>query len=355
MKYSILVSAILIGTLIVASLGCLPSQSASPAPSPPPPVSGYPTLSRIAPLSENKTGWTIFTADNGLADNCTMSVIQDKQGVLWVASFGKGITVFDGLHWVKYNDFPQDANIFISTRDTQDNLWFSTDSGVYEYTGKEWRNFTPDNTNDGLHGLPVIAMFADNQGNMWFATKVGGAVIPRFSGPIRYDGTVWTTFHLLGEETGPHVEAIFQDRENNIWVGTSLGVFRYDGTAWQHFTKIDGLADNHVHAIAQDDQGNMWFGTSYGASHYDGESWHTFTLKYGFIDDTINCMLKDNKGNIWFGSYATDRIFCFDGTNMQSFNPWPSRVYYHVRSIFQDDEGNIWFSTTIGLVRYIPD
>jgi ligand-binding sensor domain-containing protein len=360
MKYSILVSAILIGTLLAASSSCImpsstnPSPLISPTPSPPP-VNSQP-FSRIAPLSENKTGWTIFSTDNGLSENCTTSVIQDKQGVLWVTSFGKGITRFDGLHWEKYSDFPRDVNIYASAQDTRDNLWFGTDSGVYEYTGKEWRNFTPDNTNSGLPGFSVLPIFADNQGNMWCATEVGrGRLPPLFYGPIRYDGTIWTTFNLNSEGWGPQVETIFQDGENNIWVGTNWGVFRYDGTDWQHFTTENGLADNYVHAIAQDDQGNIWFGTSEGASRYDGKNWRTFTLKYGFIDDEIDCMLKDNKGNMWFGSYATDRIFRFDGTNMQSFNPWPSRVYYHVRSIFQDDEGNIWFSTTIGLVRYTPD
>jgi ligand-binding sensor domain-containing protein len=368
MKYSIFISAILIGTLIIASLGCLvppstnPSPSVSPAPNPPP-INSQP-FSRIAPLSENKTGWTTFTADNGLADNCTTSVIQDKQGVLWVTSCGKGITRFDGLHWEKYTDFPQDASdnssaqimILNSARDRQGNLWFGTESGAYEYTEKEWRNFTPDNTNGELPGPIVTAMLADNQGNMWFATELGlGRLGMRFYGVTRYDGTVWTTFHLLGEETGPQVEAIFQDGENNIWVGTNWGVFRYDGTDWRHFTTEDGLADNYVHAIAQDDQGNMWFGTSGGTSRYDGKNWRTFTMKDGIIGDQIISMLKDNKGNMWFGAYCSYGVSRFDGTHWQNYNPCPNRGTYHVISIFQDDEGNIWFSTVNGLARYTPD
>jgi ligand-binding sensor domain-containing protein len=361
MKCSIFVSAILIGTLITAGFGCLVPSSMTPSPQPP--VSSYPTLSRIAPLSENKPGWTTFTTDNGLADNWTTSVIQDRQGVLWVSS-SKGITRFDGLHWVKYTDFPQDASdnssaqimILKSAQDKQGNLWFGTDSGAYEYTGKEWRNFTPDNTDGGLPGPIVTAILVDNQDNIWFGTEVGlGRVGMRYYGVTRYSGTVWTTFPLSNGSMSPYVEAIFQDRENNIWVGTIWGVFRYYWTDWQKFNMEDGLTDNYVHVIAQDDQGKMWFGTDNGTSCYDEENWRTFTIGNGLIGRKIQCILKDNKGNLWFGAYATNRLFSFDGTNWQNFNPWPNRGYYNVRSIFQDDEGNIWFSTTEGLVRYTPD
>jgi ligand-binding sensor domain-containing protein len=364
MKCSIFVSAILIGTLILAGFGCLVSPFV--APSPQPPVSSYPTLSRISPLSENKTGWTTFTTENGLSENCTTSVIQDKQGVLWVASFDKGITRFDGLDWVKYTDFPQDVKIYASTRDKQGNLWFGTDSGAYEYTGKEWRNFTIVDTKSYCDNI-VHEILADNQGNMWFnAEDDCGHLGPGFYGVTRYNGNVWTTF-LQSGGMGTQVTALFQDRENNIWVGTNRGVFRYNGTDWQNFTTKDGLAGYSVIAIAQDAQDNMWFGTqAQGTIRYDGKNWRTFSVRDGLIGSQMQCMLKDNKGNMWFGAYAAydgtgNGVSCFDGTHWQNFNPWPNLNWwpnfgrYNVISIFQDDEGNIWFSTTEGLVRYTPD
>jgi ligand-binding sensor domain-containing protein len=303
------------------------------------------------------TGWSTFTTDNGLASNVVTSVIQDKQGVIWIGST-EGLTRFDGENFDIYTGAMCNTHIICTARDKQDNLWFGTASdAAYKYTGEEWQNIIP--VISGLRpNVTIQDIFVDKQGDIWFAVtgNQGKRTAPIDHGVIRYDGNDWTNF--LGRTL---VTTIFQDNQGNLWFGSNVGVIRYDGAEWQTFTKEDGLADNYVVAICQDTQGNMWFGTwADGISRYDGEDWRTFTPQDGLVSDAIHCMLKDSQGNLWFGSYSIHGhygISRFDGTQWQNFDPWQSegdKYHYNVISIFEDNEGNIWFATSFGLVRYNP-
>jgi len=314
-----------------------------------------PSSNPSSEVTSPSTGWTTFTTEDGLADNIVTSVIQDKQGILWVGST-EGLTRYDGSRFEIYTDSLVDTHIICTARDSQGNLWFGTSrEGAYEYTGTGWQHFNPGNTGNGLPGVQINAILVDNQDNIWFATtgNVGQRTAPIDYGVTRYDGSDWKTF--LGRT---RVTTIFQDNQGNLWFGTNDGVTCYDGAYWETFTTEDGPADNYVVAITQDTQGNMWFGTwNDGTSRYDGKEWRTFYSEDGLMSDAIHCMLKDSRGNLWFGSYCINGYYGisrFDGAQWQHFDPWPETNTYNVLSIFEDNEGNIWFATSIGLVRYSP-
>jgi ligand-binding sensor domain-containing protein len=300
--------------------------------------------------------WTNFAIDNEPPGSVATTVTQDDQGIIWVGSLD-GLIRFDGNSWEIYASVMQNMHILCAARDGQGNLWFGTDRhGVFEYTGTEWRSFTPDSTGGGLPGTAIGDIFVDNQDNPWFATvgNIGQRTAPIDYGVTRYDGTSWTSFL-----DSTDVETIFQDSDGNMWFGTNVGVIRYDGSQWQTFTREYGLADDYVVAICRDNQGNMWFGTwDDGVSRYDGKNWRTFTPGDGLVSDAMHCMLKDNQGNLWFGSYSIDGYYGisrFDGTQWRNFDPWQGRSNYSVSSIFEDDEGDLWFATSFRVVRYNPE
>lgn len=318
-----------------------------------------PTSTSSTQLPGSTPTWTTFTTADGLASNRVASITQDEQGILWVAST-QALTRFDGRHWESCTGPLGNTDVTCATRDKQGNLWCGThDRGAFKYTGEEWQNFNPDNTDNGLPGIDIKDILVDSQDNVWFATtgNIGQRTAPIDYGVTRYDGTDWTSFL---DRT--HVTTIFQDDKGNLWFGTNVGVTRYDRSEWQTFTTEDGLADDYVVAITEDSQGNIWFGTwSNGVSRYDGKNWRTFTREDGLVSNAIHCMLKDSQGNLWFGSYSIHGYYGlsrFDGTQWHNFDPWQSeddKYHYSVLSIFEDNEGNLWFATTFGLVRYIPD
>ena len=59
--------------------------------------------------------------------------------------------------------------------DSSGNMWFGIDEGVVRYDGINWTTYRPE---DGLHGAPVITLYADRDSDVFAGTAQG---ISRFT------------------------------------------------------------------------------------------------------------------------------------------------------------------------------
>ena len=173
------------------------------------------------------------------------------------------------------------------------------------------------------------------------------------------------------EQVSQYIRRIFQDRDGNMWFGTtSDGAVRYDasatlGTSGQtltYFNSTSGLGSDWVSSIAQDAQGHIWFGTRDGIARYDGQQFTRFTTKDGLADDHVHCLLIDRKGWLW--AATEEGVSCFDpsaplrtsGKKLSAF-PIPaadlSKFPYQegpkrINWMIEDKAGNIWFASNGG-------
>ena len=69
-----------------------------------------------------------------------------------------------------------------------------------------------------------------------------------------------------------YVHCIMQDKNENLWFGTSMGLSKYDGNIFTNYNHAGGLADNSVNSLLQDKAGNLWIGTNEGISKYNRDS-----------------------------------------------------------------------------------
>ncbi|MBL0044539.1 MAG: hypothetical protein IPP33_09130 [Flavobacteriales bacterium] len=186
------------------------------------------------------------------------------------------------------------------------------------------------------------------------------------------------------EQISQYIRRIFQDRDGNMWFGTtSDGVARYDpsaslrteGKSLAYFTPQEGFSGNWVGGISQDEHGDPWFATGGGVSRYDpsatlsagGTKFTRYTTKDGLASDQVYCLLVDKSGGLWFGT--EEGVSRFDPsaslrTGSKTFTSFPipasdlSKFPYYkypkqINSMIQDKAGNIWFATNGGGVyRY---
>ena len=328
--------------------------------------------------------WTTFTTKDGLADNAVTAIIQDREGNLWLGTWGGGVSRYDGQTWTTFTakDGLADNAVTAIIQDREGNLWLGIwGGGVSRYDGQTWTTFT---TKDGLADNDVMSLLKDREGNLWIGTYGGGVscyddrtfttftiedglvdnfVIPVFqdragdlwigtnvSGISRYDGKTWTTFTTDDGLAGNSVRSIFQDREDNLWFGTDEGVSRYDGRTWVSFAPEDGMSGTSVYSIVQDRTGILWFSTFNGVSRYNGQTWATFTTENGLAHNTVLSMLQDREGHFWFGT--TRGVSRYDGRTWTTFTTKDGLVHNTVLSMLQDREGHFWFGTLGGVSRY---
>src|SRR5579864_2057047 len=86
------------------------------------------------------------------------------------------------------------------------------------------------------------------------------------------------TYKFYGQEEGLQnlaVQAILQDREGFLWVGTQNGLFRYDGSRFKAFTKNDGLPEARIESLHEAADGTLWVGTEGGLARLHGGRFET--------------------------------------------------------------------------------
>ncbi|MFT7669468.1 MAG: ligand-binding sensor domain-containing protein [Planctomycetota bacterium] len=292
---------------------------------------------------------------------------EDSEGNLWFRTTVKGLIRYDGTEFVTFTTADGLASNMIRgvLEDGDGLLWIATGGGLCTYDGESFTTLTDYGdltvtygfTKEGNH-RDVWEVIMDRHGKVWIATM---------DGVFRYDGTSFSPFPLPVSgakgsfEFGPKmVYFIYEDKEGVLWFATDgAGAVSYDGTSMVVYTaKDNGLCSDRVCNILQDGQGNYWFGTSDGGvSRYDGESFTTFLRNNTFSESMgwgrVMGLLEDSAGDMWFGVAGIGRgAYRYDGERFQFYSKKDGLGGGHIASIREDRSGNLWFGCTGGVYRY---
>src|SRR4029077_8974288 len=138
-------------------------------------------------------------------------------------------------------------------------------------------------------------------------------------------------------------EALFQDREGNIWVATWEGLDRFRDFAVATFSKKQGLSDPIVGSVLADRDGSVWIATYAGLDRWNNGQITT----YGKLDGLApKSLYKDSRGRIWV---STLREFGYLQKNR--LVPIPGIPGFDVQGIAEDTEGNLWITNPKALFR----
>lgn len=272
-----------------------------------------------------------FGASDGLAGSGVTDIIRDDNGDLLIATWGGGVSRYDGRSWqtLTTRDGLADDRVNALAQTGAGDIWFGTYAGLSRYDGVRWRSFS---TEDGLPDDNAMALAVDAGDNVWVGTAKGLS---------HYDVTSGELLPLPIDELQPLVSAIHADNLDRIWVGTTdSGLYRYDDTGWHKITAAGALAQHRVEAIYQDRQGDVWVGARGGLNRYDGRSWHTYTTADGLPEDIILALAEDATGYLLAGT--TDGLSRFDGQAWQPVAPVDGPATEDIQAIFVDQDGTLW-------------
>ena len=203
-----------------------------------------------------------------------------------------------------------------------------------------WRTYGPT---DGIASGIVESVLQDSDGYLWIGVWGGGL--------CRYDGQKVKIFTTADGLPDNGVTVIYQDRMENIWIGTGGGLCRYDGHEFTIYTSDDGMVESEVISFYQDRVGNLWAGTeSGGLVRYDGREFTLFSIEDGLPGKKIMAFAEDEGGDLWVG---TDGGLCrYDGRGFTTFTMEDGLPHSWVNAICRNQEGGLWIGTEGGLSRY---
>jgi len=198
---------------------------------------------------------------------------------------------------------------------------------------------------DGLPASGIYAICQDKQGNLWMGTT---------NGLCRFDGKYFTTWSTEDGLPSNWVNAVVADRLGNVWVGTNEGVLRIDGKTFTHFTTQDGLSGNNILTIIEDQKGRLWFGTQDNEmSCYENNRFVRFGQEEGIYGDRVQKLYEDGKGQIWAGTGRRGVSF-FSNSNTHTFSMPDGLLHDRVFAICEDRRGRIFIGTGNGVNLYVP-
>jgi diguanylate cyclase (GGDEF)-like protein len=354
----------------------------------------------------------------GADSRAILSILQDKQGFVWIGTIEGGLFRHDGHKQVRYLNDPSDPHSLPGGRvtslyeDEAGRLWVGTDEGmarfdpatnaftryapanvpanarivrriVSDYRGGMWvgtwgglHHFDPrkgafvsylhdDAKPDSLTYNDINAVAVDNKGGVWAATWPGG---------IDYLAPGATGFQhfRVDDEARPNpkandVRALYFDSAATLWIGSADGLVTWkSGQPWEARQALPVLA-KRVTDIDEDRAGDLWISTrTSGLLRWDREQRQFQSYRHRAEDthslnsDAINTTMRDRSGTMWVGS-LTDGVsranlgnHGFERFVPRDIDPDFVKSSNFVRSVAAAADNRLWLALDDGLALFDP-
>jgi signal transduction histidine kinase/streptogramin lyase len=278
---------------------------------------------------------------------------EDARGDLWVSLFNNGIYRIDRksviadafadnlLEPVLLADKIPKISIGYLRPDQQGGMWVGTNQGVLRLAPQTIRVFSKA---DGLPEENVYPVYEDSSGGIWAGIWENSLV--------KFEKGSFKTFLRTPETYYP--TSLFEDRNGRFWIGTLSELYYLDQGRLVKLTEAAGFSPRtEFSVISQDRNNNLWFGTSRGLSRYSGTQATVFTKKDGLPDDYIIALLQAAEGKIWVGTRAG--LALIENGKISAFTTADGLASNYIRSLYEDSDRVLWIGSYDGGLTRLKD
>lgn len=324
----------------------------------------------------SRDGFTTFREADGLSVTRINSIIEDDAGELCVLGgvFRKGskpLNVFDGNRFSAH-DFalPEGVETTWGWYQTvlQDHLgdwWINTGKGAYRFA-KARNSSLPGthpiaifSTKEGMPTNEIFRQHEDARGDVWFGTLGDGK--PTLARWSRSDEKLHSYTPQVDGVPAAAPTAFMDDAAGNLWIGFYDGTLvRYRDGRFTLFGTEHGIPRGLIRGLYLDRKQRLWIATTRGgvARVDDSAAEHprfaVLTTAEGLASDQVTCVTEDNWGRIYIGTGGGVDRLDVETGRIKHYSMADGLPDNFINVSFRDRQGRLWFGTLRGLARLVP-
>lgn len=272
------------------------------------------------------------------------SLFSDKPGSVWVGNF-EGIDHWRQGQTIETYRFKApltkvvSANAYVGAiaADEDGGLWAGIigagpGRGLLRFADGAWKSFdTPDVTGSKL---PVRHLLAVG-GALWIGTYGSGLYRLRAS---RLDH-----FGTAEGLSGDAINALFNDREGNLWTLTDSGVDVFRDLSILSLTTREGLSDDSAAAVEIAPDAAVWIGTRYALNIMRDQQISILRRGHGTPANSATVLYRDSRDTMWMTD-EVGHLFRYRDGQFTVVSTESGGVDYYIWGVTEDKGGEVWLS-----------
>lgn len=279
-----------------------------------------------------------FNTGNGLSDNTSDNILEDREGNIWVGS-NKGLDRFRHSHLVPVKLPPTYRGLTLLAGAGGD-VWAASASQnpLLRISGEQIIKQSVPLLAASVYDDPEGIVWWGSQGGIWRQKKDRFDFFPQPKG-TKFDW-FWEIFPA--------------DEQSGLWarLGDSDLVHFKDGV-WTNRVKPEGFPPSLPSATFKDSSGRIWLGYKDGTvCLMDGSEVRTFSRADGLDIGRIK-VIRGRGPHFWFGGELGLAVFA--NGRFKTVMPARSEPFASISGIVETSDGALWFNEISGIVYISPE
>ncbi|MBI4325134.1 MAG: hypothetical protein HY674_07700, partial [Chloroflexi bacterium] len=287
-------------------------------------------------IHQTAGGWHSVQPRGPLAKCVVTGLFEDRQGAVWVGTIGEGLhqVLTQPVSTVLLPPDKPDTAVTALYAAQDGAIWMGTGAkGIYRWKPQSLAHF---GVADGLPSESILSIREDVRTNLWVGTFAGLARLRE------------SRFVPVAALNAP-VQALFNDRSGDLWVGSQGGLWRLEGgTNWSALrSPSDRYLD--IRCLTEDRAGRLWiaaFGS--GLWRVEGDRMVPAEFQSRLHRTDVRSVLGDADGVLWIGTLYGG-LYRWDGAQLQHYSRADGLPDDSIISITPDDDGHLWMSSNNGI------
>lgn len=318
---------------------------------------------------------------NSLQASSVTGIAKEKSGNLWISMEGGGVDIYNPFNNTFRHANSQNEKHYKNLNsddlqtvciDSDENVWLGSWSGGIYYLKKgtnTFVNYNSSNTSEGLSSNRILSITEDAKGIIWIGTFLKGLHY--------YDPKLEVFKHCNSHPfksqglTSSDVRVILASSNNNLWVGTTAGLFMVNKNQDNSFTVTsmlepmsaklkNHLSTHQILSLYESEDKRLWIGTDGGGIFTYDPKFKTFETLHdikNFKETSISSIIESDDGNIWVGGKSgiinidlktkiAKNYTVVDGLLSNDFNN---------NAVLKDENGVLYFGSYLGVNYFNPN